>query len=72
MDLLVTCVEAGLGLDAALSRVAEEMQLAAPLLGAELQLTFLEIQAGVPRRDALPPAGRAHRRRGPASAVGGA
>jgi tight adherence protein C len=51
MDLLVTCVEAGLGLDAALSRVAEEMQLASPLLGGELQLTFLEIQAGVPRRD---------------------
>jgi tight adherence protein C len=51
MDLLVTCVEAGLGLDAALSRVAEEMQLASPLLGSELQLTFLEIQAGVPRRD---------------------
>ncbi len=50
MDLLVTCVEAGLGLDAALSRVADEMHLAAPLLSAELQLTFLEVQAGVPRR----------------------
>jgi tight adherence protein C len=53
MDLLVTCVEAGLGLDAALSRVAEEMDLAAPLLAGELQLTFLEIQAGVPRREAF-------------------
>jgi tight adherence protein C len=53
MDLLVTCVEAGLGLDAALSRVAEEMALAAPLLGRELNVTFLEIQAGVPRRDAF-------------------
>jgi tight adherence protein C len=53
MDLLVTCVEAGLGLDAALARVAEEMDLAAPLLAHELQLTFLEIQAGVPRREAF-------------------
>ena len=53
MDLLVTCVEAGLGLDAALSRVSEEIQLASPLLGSELQLTFLEIQAGVPRREAF-------------------
>lgn len=51
MDLLVTCVEAGLGLDAAIARVAEEMNLAAPLLATELHHTFLEIQAGVPRAD---------------------
>jgi tight adherence protein C len=51
MDLLVTCVEAGLGLDAALARVADEIGLASPLLGAELNLTFLEVQAGVPRPD---------------------
>jgi tight adherence protein C len=51
MDLLVTCVEAGLGLDAAISRVADEMVLAAPLLGAELSHTYKEIQAGVPRAD---------------------
>ena len=53
MDLLVTCVEAGLGLDAALSRVSEEIALAAPVLASELQLTFLEVQAGVPRREAF-------------------
>jgi tight adherence protein C len=53
MDLLVTCVEAGLGLDAALQRVADEIELAAPLLGSELRLTFLEIQAGIPRREAF-------------------
>jgi tight adherence protein C len=53
IDLLVTCVEAGLGLDAALSRVAEEITLAAPLLAAELKVTFLEIQASIPRRDAF-------------------
>ncbi|HEY0710265.1 MAG TPA: type II secretion system F family protein, partial [Polyangia bacterium] len=53
MDLLVTCVEAGLGMDAALSRVADEMTLAAPLLATELKTTFLEIQASITRRDAF-------------------
>jgi tight adherence protein C len=53
MDLLVTCVEAGLGLDAALSRVADELRIAAPVLAAELNLTFLEVQASIPRRDAF-------------------
>jgi tight adherence protein C len=53
MDLTVTCVESGLGLDAAIARVAQEIGLAAPELGSELNLTFLEIQAGVPRADAF-------------------
>lgn len=53
MDLLVTCVEAGLGMDAAISRVAEEMVLAAPLLAEELSQTSREIHAGVPRADAF-------------------
>ena len=53
MDLLVTCVEAGLGLDAALGRVAEELKLASPLLAAELNMTVLEAQAGLPRREAF-------------------
>jgi tight adherence protein C len=53
MDLLVTCVEAGLGIDSAMSRVSEEIGLASVLLGAELNLTFLEIQAGIPRPDAF-------------------
>ncbi len=53
MDLIVTCVEAGLGLDAAISRVSEEVALASPVLGAELNLTFLEVQAGIPRPDAF-------------------
>lgn len=53
MDLLVTCVEAGLGLDAALARVSRELARSSPLLAAELNLTFLETQAGIPRRDAL-------------------
>src|SRR4051812_5013487 len=51
MDLLVTCVEAGLGLDATIVRVADEMVIAAPLLAGELKHTALEIQAGVARAD---------------------
>jgi tight adherence protein C len=52
-DLLVTCVEAGLGLDAAMSRVSDEIALASPVLAEELNQTFLEVQAGVPRADAF-------------------
>jgi tight adherence protein C len=53
MDLMVTCVEAGLGLDAAIARVSQELVLAAPILGNELNQTFLEIQAGIRRADAF-------------------
>jgi tight adherence protein C len=53
LDLLVCCVEAGLGIDAAFRRVADEMAPAAPLLSAELQLVNHEIAAGVTRADAL-------------------
>ena len=49
LDLLVTCVEAGLGLDAALQRVASEVRLAYAVLGDELATTFLEIKTGIPR-----------------------
>lgn len=49
LDLLVTCVEAGLGLDAALQRVSDEIALAHPLLSKELRLVFLEVKAGIPR-----------------------
>jgi len=53
LDLLVCCVESGLGLDAAFRRVAEEMEPAAPELSYELQQVNHEIAAGVPRHDAL-------------------
>ncbi len=53
LDLMVTCVEAGLGLDAALQRVAGEIGLARPVLAEELTLTFLEVKAGVRRTDAF-------------------
>jgi tight adherence protein C len=53
LDLMVTCVEAGLGLDAALQRVAVEIALARPVLAEELTLTFLEIKAGARRTEAF-------------------
>ena len=53
MDLLVTCVEAGLSLDAAMARVGAELELVAPILAHELKQTMLEIQAGVRRSDAF-------------------
>jgi tight adherence protein C len=53
MDLLVTCVEAGLSLDAAMGRVSQELELVAPVLAQEIKQTLLEIQAGVRRADAF-------------------
>lgn len=53
MDLLVSSVEAGLGLDAAFRRIAKEMEGSAPLLSVELQLVNYEVEAGVPRVEAL-------------------
>ena len=52
-DLLLVCVEAGLGLDAALTRVAEEVQSKSPALADELQLTNLEMRAGSTRETSL-------------------
>jgi tight adherence protein C len=52
-DLLLVCVEAGLGMDAALTRVAEEMLSKSPALAEELQLTNLEMRAGGTREKAL-------------------
>ncbi len=52
-DLMLVCVEAGLGLDSALTRVAEEMQLRSVALAQEIHLTNLEIRAGIAREYAL-------------------
>lgn len=53
LDLLVTSVEAGLGLDAAFRRVAEELRGAAPELAFEFMLVNQQTSAGVSRIDAL-------------------
>lgn len=53
LDLLVIAVEAGLGLDAAIRRVAKEVRISSPLLSNELNLVSLELKAGIPRQMAL-------------------
>jgi len=53
LDLLVITVEAGLGLDAAIKRVAREVTISAPTLASELTMVSLELKAGFPREKAL-------------------
>jgi tight adherence protein C len=53
LDLLVVCSEAGMGLDAAMNRVGEEMKLRNAPLSEEMRILSLELRAGKPRRDAL-------------------
>ena len=53
LDLLVVSVEAGLGLDQALTRVGSELAFAYPELSDELRLINLELRAGKPRAEAL-------------------
>jgi len=53
LDLLVVCVEAGMGLDASFNRVGKELALTHPDLSEELKLMNLELRAGKPRRNAL-------------------
>jgi tight adherence protein C len=53
LDLLVACVEAGIGLNQALARVAEEVRNISEALSAELIMVNLEIRAGTPRDQAL-------------------
>lgn len=53
LDLLVVCVEAGLGLAAAIQRVADELSFSHPELAFELATVNAEIRAGRPREQAL-------------------
>jgi tight adherence protein C len=53
LDLLVVCVEAGLGLNQALMRVAEEIRHVSTAMSLELLQTNAEIRAGTPRDTAL-------------------
>ena len=52
-DLMLVCVEAGLGLDAGLTRVADEIRRKSTALAEELHLTNLEIRAGGTRDKSL-------------------
>ncbi len=52
-DLILVCVEAGLGLDASLTKVTDEMARKSPTLAEELHLANLELRAGASREMAL-------------------
>ena len=53
LDLLVVCVESGLGLNAAMKRVADDCKHNNPVLSQEFSLVNLEILAGLDREQAL-------------------
>lgn len=53
LDLMVVCVEAGLGLNQAIVRVAEEIRHVSMVVSQEFALVNMEIRAGTPREDAL-------------------
>jgi len=53
LDLMTVCVEAGLGTEAAMMRVAEDLDFNSPALADELRLVNLELRAGGDRDRAL-------------------
>lgn len=53
LDLLVVCVESGLGLDAAMRKVTDEMKGHAKVISEEFGLANLQLQMGRPRREVL-------------------
>jgi len=53
LDLLMVCIEAGLGFDAAVARVAERPEVRGSPLHQEMLRMHLEVRAGRPREDAL-------------------
>jgi tight adherence protein C len=53
LDLLVVCVESGLGLGASIQRVADELDVSHPELAFELSTVNAEIRAGTPRERSL-------------------
>jgi len=53
LDLMVVCVESGLGLDQAILQVAKELEHAHPEITEELAMVNLELKAGKRRAEAL-------------------
>jgi tight adherence protein C len=53
LDMLMVCVEAGLGLDSAFTRVGAQMAAAHPVMGEEFALVSLELRAGKSREAAM-------------------
>jgi len=52
-DLMLVCIEAGMGLDTGLAKVADEMKMQSVALAEELHLTNLEVRAGSTREKSL-------------------
>jgi tight adherence protein C len=53
LDLMTVCVEAGLGTEAAMIRVADDLQFNSPALAEEMRIVNLELRAGADRERAL-------------------
>ena len=53
LDLLIICVEAGLSLDQAMARVADEIGIKSKVLAQELQLVLVELRSGFSKEAAL-------------------
>ncbi|MDR3620913.1 MAG: type II secretion system F family protein [Paludisphaera borealis] len=53
LDLMVVCIEAGLGLDAAMRRVTSELSTSCPVLCEEFAIANFQLQMGRARRDVL-------------------
>ena len=53
LDLLIICVESGLGLDQAIAKVATEIEIKSKVLAQELQLVLMELRSGFSRETAL-------------------
>jgi tight adherence protein C len=53
LDLLIICVESGLGLDQAIAKVATEIDIKSKVLAQELQLVLMELRSGFSRERAL-------------------
>jgi tight adherence protein C len=53
LDLMVVCVEAGLGLDSAMRRVSNELSTSCPVLCEEFAISNFQLQMGRPRKDVL-------------------
>ena len=53
LDLMVVCVEAGLGLDQAMRKVAEELKQSHPVIAEEFSICNFQLQMGKERKDVL-------------------
>src|SRR3954447_1640497 len=53
LDLLIVCVEAGMGLDQGIAKAAEELAVSHPALSEELTIITTEVRAGKPRMEAF-------------------